>query len=648
MPNATETSESERVHTIKCPLPPDSGGESPLRFRRLRAKEALSQPFEYKLDLLSELDDIDPADLLGESITASVHMEGRDRVRHFNGIVTSFAYQGRAEGYSHYEAILRPWFWLLTRNRDCRIFQELTVLDIIEKVCRETHGFADFRFSLSEQYRQREYCVQYRESDFTFISRLLEEEGIFFYFEHEENKHTLVMADANSTFPDVEGETEIPFRPPGEARVGLEHVSAWHVSHEVQTGACVLDDYDFTKPRVDLEGSASISRTHSQSEFEAYDYPGLHWEAADGESLARIRIEELQSEHRRFSGFSDHHGLAAGRAFHLVEYPRESENAEYIIVAAEIEVESAEIEQLRMDAQNRFVVEFKAISREEPFRPRRKTPKPFVHGPQTAVVVGKQGEEIWTDNYGRVKLQFHWDREGQSDENSSCWIRVSQHWAGKNWGSMHIPRIGQEVVVDFLEGDPDRPLVSGRVYNDSQMPPWALPDNQTQSGVLSRSTKSGTPDNFNELRFEDKAGEEHIYFHAEKDFERVVENDDILRVGFDKQDPGDQSIQIHGNRTAEIQTGNDDTTVGQGNHSTTVSQGNHSIDVTAGKSATQAAQKITLTVGASSITIEPAKITLSSPEIEIAGTARTSVSGTVTEVKGTATLMINGGIVKIN
>lgn len=631
---------TERVHKIKCPLPNDANGECPLIFRQMVAKEELSRPFEYEVELLSAKDDINPSDLLGKSMTVTVEMPESNQTRHFNGLVARFTYHGRAEGNSEYHATLRPWIWLLTQNYDCRIFQKLNAKQIFEKVCKDTHGFSDYSLSsLTAAYREREYCVQYRESDFAFVSRLLEEEGIFYYFTHEEDKHTLVLADANSAFPNISGNKDVMYRGPGEAQAGVEHISVWNVGHQIQTGACVLDDYDFTKPRVDLTGSSSISRQHAHASYEMYDYPGLHWEAADGETLARIRIEELQSQHKRFSGFADHRGMTPGRAFNLKEYPRASENAEYVVVAAETKVESAEVEQLRADAENVFEVSFKAISRADAFRPARVTPKPFVRGPQTAVVVGKDGEEIWTDRYARVKLQFHWDREGESNENSSCWVRVSQLWAGKNWGGIQIPRIGQEVIVDFLEGDPDRPLVTGRVYNDGQMPPYALPDNQTQSGIMSRSTKNGAPENFNELRFEDKAGEEQIYFHAEKDFERIVENDDVLKVGFEKKSPGSQTVEIYKDRSATIKTGND---------GTTVEQGNHAINVKAGQSLIEAAQKITLKVGASTITIEPAKITLSAPEIAISGNAKIGLSAPMSQVDGSATLMLTGGIVKIN
>jgi type VI secretion system secreted protein VgrG len=359
----------------------------------------------------------------------------------------------------------------------------------------------------------------------------------------------------------------------------------------------------------------------------------------DGNQLTKVRIEELQSNYKRLAGTSDHRELNAGKMFNLVEHKRKGEDAEYALVKTEVEVESAEIAQMREGAENRFAVKFIAIPSRDPFRPGRTTVKPFVHGPQTAIVVGKSGEEIWTDKYGRVKLQFHWDREGKSDENSSCWIRVSQAWAGKNWGSIHIPRIGQEVVVSFLEGDPDRPLVTGRVYNADMMPPYGLPDNQTQSGILSRSTKSGTPENANELRFEDKKGEEKITFHAEKNFERVVENNDSLKVGFEKKDEGSQTIEVYKNRSATIKTGDD---------SIKVAAGNHTIKVDAGTSTIEAAQKITLKVGASTIVIEPAKISLTSPEIALVGNAKIGASAPMTEVSGAATLMLNGGMVKIN
>ena len=635
---------SNRVHGIKSPLPPKPNGDDPFLLLSMKFNDRISTPFQCTLELAAENFDADPNDLLGHSMTVKIRHDDRDQF--FNGLVSRFWCLGKFGNYAHFHAELRPWFWFLKRNANCRIFQEASVTAIFEKVVKDTHGFIDFKDSLEETYKDREYCVQYRESDFNFLSRLLEEEGIFYYFEHEEKKHTLVLGDSESAYQDVEGESKIPYRPPGEA-VDLEHVSQWHSRHEVRTGTYVLDDFDFTKPKVDLEQQSQVDRTHEQAKYEVYEYPGRYTETADGETLAKVRIQELQSHHRRLEGVADHRGFRSGHQFSLVEYPRESENGEYVLRGTEVEVESGEIEQMGQDRQNFFEVKFNAFPKEEPFRPARRTPKAVVRGPQTAIVVGKNGEEIWTDKYGRVKVQFHWDREGESDENSSCWIRVSQTWAGKNWGGVQIPRIGQEVIVDFLEGDPDRPLITGRVYNEDEMPPYDLPDHQTQSGVKSRSTKDGTAENFNELRFEDKKDEEEIYFHAEKNFTRIVENDDVLKIGFEKMDPGDQTIEVYhdlvstiGNhRTAEIQKGDD---------STTVSQGNHSLGVSAGESTVEAATKITLKVGASTITIEPASITIKSPQIKIQGEAQAEMKSPMTTIKGDAMAVVKGGVVMIN
>ena len=391
----------KRIHEVKSPLPPNAKGDHPLFLIHMAAHEQLSQPFEYVADLLSELDDIDPNKLLGKPMTISVKLAD-DRVRYFHGLVSNFSYRGHHSGYVHYRAVLRPWIWFLSRNADCRIFQEMTVRDVFEKIVKDTHQFSDFRWSATATYKKRDYCVQYRESDFEFVSRLLEEEGIFYFFEHEESKHTLVLGDSYSAFKKIKGSakngTKIPFRPPGEAGLEIEHVSEWQVVHEVQSGTAVLDDFDFTKPRVDLMSKTAVSREHSQSKFEVYDYPGRYLENKDGEQLSKVRIEELQSNYKRLSGTSDHRELNAGKLFNLTEHTRKGENAEYALIKTEIEVESAEIAQMREDAENRFVVKFIAIPSRDPFRPRRTTVKPFVHGPQTAIVVGKSRAK----RFGRI------------------------------------------------------------------------------------------------------------------------------------------------------------------------------------------------------------------------------------------------------
>jgi type VI secretion system secreted protein VgrG len=352
------------------------------------------------------------------------------------------------------------------------------------------------------------------------------------------------------------------------------------------------------------------------------------------------------------------------------------QNREYLIAGATYDIEDNAYESTSTKGEKfNYQANWTVIPSSQPYRPQRVTPKPVVKGPQTAVVVGKEGEEIWTDEYGRVKVQFHWDRYGELNEHSSCWIRVAHVWAGKSFGAIHIPRIGQEVIVHFLEGDPDQPIVVGRVYNGDLMPPYALPDHQTQSGIKTHSTKEGDAETFNELRFEDKKDEEEIYFHAEKDFVRVVENNDSLSVGFEKQDEGNQTIDIYNNRTVTIDQGNDklqvktgdrdviidsgdDThhvkegdrvvNVDQGDDTLTVGQGDLSINIDAGKGTIEAAQSLELKVGGSSIKIEPSKITLSSPQIELSADGQLEASAAMVQISGDGVVEVSGGVIQLN
>lgn len=649
-------------------------GADKLLFRRMAFSESLGRLFEGRLQMLSEDHEIVIDELLGKPVCVELE-DDEGTIRHFHAIVTNFGYAGEWRGLAAYEATLRPWFWLLTRTTDCRIFQEKSAKDIVDEILRDA-GFSDVEFKLTASYKVREYCVQYRESDFNFISRLLEEEGIYYFFRHEQDKHVLVMGDDYSAHTSLDTVPYFPLTEKGPR--SDEHVWSWAVSHEVRASDYVLDDFDFTKPKTDLEAKANISRKHAETGYEVYDYPGLYLETADGDTRVRRRVEEVQAEYSVARSDGCVKRLYTGGLFTLKDYPRSDQNQEYLLVSMTHYLEQddygpRESGGLSLPYRNSFT----AVPSRTPYRPARRTPKPFVQGPQTAIVVGKSGEEIWTDQYGRVKVQFHWDRYGANDENSSCFVRVAQVWAGKQWGAMHIPRIGQEVIVDFLEGDPDRPIITGRVYNADNMPPYGLPDNMTQSGIKSRSTKQGTGDNFNELRFEDKKGEEEVYFHAEKNFTRIVENDDVLEVGMVKMDPGDQSMKIYNNqslevgkesgsgsqtvhvekdRTTTVKTGKDDLTVKQdrsltvesGNHMVTIKQGDQTMDIKAGKTLHKAAQSIELKVGGSSIKIEPAKITIKSTQIDIVGQASAKMKAATCEVNGSAMTTIKGGVVKIN
>jgi type VI secretion system secreted protein VgrG len=493
--------QAERAIEIYTPL-----GADVLLFHRMTAAEALGRLFRFDLELLSKDPDIKFEDLLGQNVAVRLELP-EDKIRYFNGFISRFSLSGSLGDLSVYTATVRPWLWFLTRTADCRIFQEMTVPDIIKQVFRD-QGFTDFEEALSGSYRTWTYCVQYRETDFNFISRLMEQEGIYYYFKHEKNKHTLVLSDSVSSHEPYPGYEKIPFFPPDEhLRREEHHIHEWTVSQEIQPGTYALNDYDFERPRANLQVKSSIPRSHVRSKMEIFDYPGEYTQTGDGENCVRARIEELQTEYEQVQGQTNARGFSVGSLFELVDFPRQDQNREYLVVSATHELESdAYTSGLTSEVEDVYSSSFTVISSKQPYRQARTTPKPMVQGPQTAVVVGPSGEKVYTDEYGRVKVQFHWDRYSKHDENSSCWIRVSQAWAGKRWGSMHIPHVGQEVIVDFLEGDPDRPIITGRVYNANNMSPDPLPD---------RKTRSIISDNFgNEIVFDATPGNEHILLHC--------------------------------------------------------------------------------------------------------------------------------------
>ncbi len=565
--------------TIKTALPAED-----LLFRSMNGTEELGRPFIYELELLSPKEDITLDDVLGQEACVTLDLPSGGQ-RFFHGYVTHFAQIGRRGDYAAYSMQLRPWLWLLTRTADCRIFQQKTAPDIIKAVFRE-HGFSDFKDSLNGSYRTWEYCVQYRETDFNFVSRLMEQEGIYYYFTHEDGKHTLVLSDSYGAHSPLEGYAQIPYYPPSKA-VRDEHVYDWYLEKSVRPGKYVLRAYDFRKPKANLEVNSVVSRSHGQADYEVFDYPGEYFERSEGENYARARIEELQTEYERVRGVCNARGVCTGGLFKLTEYPRKDQNREYLVVWSRHTVSLGEYESSAGEGLQ-FKCTFNAMDSGTPYRVPRLTPKPVVQGPQTALAVGPSGQEIWTDKYGRVKLQFHWDRYGKADENSSCWVRVAQVWAGSSWGAMHIPRIGQEVIVDFIEGDPDRPIVTGRVYNADNMPPYGLPDNKTQSGLKSRSSMSGNGENFNEIRFEDLKGSEEMYIHAEKNQTIVVENDKSESVGHDNTE------SVKNNEKIDVGV---DQTVTIGNDQSTKVGNNQKLDVGVNRTKSVGANE-TITVGA--------------------------------------------------
>jgi type VI secretion system secreted protein VgrG len=473
---------------------------------------------------------------------------GAEKTRYFSGYVSSFVQSPRAEGFYRYEATIVPWLWFLTRTADCRIFhsamseppEEMTVPGIVKKVFKD-HGFDDFTPSLTGTYRKMDHCVQYRETDFNFVSRLMEQEGIYYFFEHAEEggviKHKLKLADAMSAHAEYPDFGTIKYRGSAAEADDKGSILAWSRVKQVQPGTYKVNDFDFKRPQTSLLGSGTQDRQHANSAFEIYDNTAnyVDEEAGDhGDAYGKLRIEELQAQHDLILGQSDCPGLACGCKFTLAGHPRSDENKDYLIVGVTYRC-TAEAYQATGAApaqEKRFQCDFTAIPAGSVFRPARVTQKPRIQGPQTAIVVGKAGEEIFTDEFGRIKVQFHWDRYSTANENTPCWVRVSQLWAGKNWGAIFLPRVGQEVIVEFLDGNPDRPIVTGAVYNGESKPPYPLPDNATKSTIKSNSSKGGQ--GFNEIRFEDKKGSEQVFLHAEKDQDVRVKHDAKEWIGNDR------------------------------------------------------------------------------------------------------------------
>ncbi|HEX8755740.1 MAG TPA: type VI secretion system tip protein TssI/VgrG, partial [Steroidobacteraceae bacterium] len=485
-------------------------GPNVLVFARMSHLEQVSRPFQCEVALLGESGDLDPDEILGKPLTVSLTTTGTTPLRHFHGLVTEFEQVGYSERLHQYRAVVRPWFWFLTRTADCRIFQGKSVPEIFQDVCGQA-GFRDVDLRLGS-YQPLEYCVQYRETDFSFLSRLLEREGIFYFFEHSENKHTMVLGDDVGGCKPVAGYDSVPFYP-ATAQQALrerDHLESWSFQKSFQPGSFSSRDYNFEQPTPIPAGTSSISRSYETTKYEIYDFPAEAdlLTSSDVDRVAKLRVQELQVPQMVARGKGDAAGLAAGHVFKLTGHPRNGLDIQYLITSTSVELSADAYHAGAGGGETQFTITVEGVDARESYRPPRITPKPMIHGTQTAVVVGPKGDEIYTDQYGRVKVQFHWDRYGKLDDKSSCFVRVGQLWAGKSWGGIYIPRIGQEVIVSFMEGDPDRPIVIGSVYNGANKPPYSLPDNKTQSGIKSRSSLEGTADNFNELRFEDKKGSE--------------------------------------------------------------------------------------------------------------------------------------------
>jgi type VI secretion system secreted protein VgrG len=560
MPTWTQ---DKRHIAINTPL-----GKDVLLLKSFNFRDELSKPFICELDLRSQTAAVDFNKIIGENVTIRLNLP-KGRFRYFNGYISRFQQEGDpVEGAANnYRATMVPWLWFLTRETDCRIFQNKKIPDIVKEVF-DGLDFLDYEFRLTGTYKPKEYVVQYRESTFNFVSRLLEHEGIYYFFEHENGKHLLVMTDSPAKHKAAEGYEKVTYNPVTSKNIGMERIWEWTVEKKIQPGKVALVDFDFKAPTKNLYAEKLAAAGHANAEYEVFDYPGLYIEHADGQSYAAVRAEEQAAQHLSARAIGDARGLFAGCKFKLEGYKRADQNVDQVVTLSSIYASTDEWDTGKGGAGTEaYKIAFTAIPASVQFRPTRATPKPRVSGPQTAIVVGASGEEIHTDpdGFGRVKVHFHWDRHNAGDENASCWIRVSMGWAGKKWGNFFLPRTGQEVIVDFLEGDPDQPIITGRVHNNDNMPPYKLPDYKTMSTSKSNSSKGSA--GFNEIRFEDKKGEEQIFIHGEKQLDIRIKKDAYEWIGATRHliVCKSQYDDIHGARHTKI-GGNDVRSVGGDDH----------------------------------------------------------------------------------
>ena len=623
------------------------------------AREEISSPYEVDLTVTSE-DEIDFDTVIGKE--ALLTIIGHETDRYFHGIINQFMQVGSKGRVFIYQTTLVPSLWLLSLEQDCRIFQDETIQDIVSKILQEARITSDlFAFRLQNQYQKRKYCVQYRETDLNFISRLLEEEGIFYFFEHESDKHLLVFGDSAVNYQPIagvqnqEGKTEVLFHPPDAMVPAEESVQSFLFSREIQSGKVTLRDFNFKKPSLDLTADDQADENQN---LEIYDFPGEYIEKERGKKLSQIRLQETLMYKDKAEGQSNCSRFIPGFTFKLTKHDREDFSQEYLLVDVLHTGSQPEVLEEQADMGGfSYSNQFFGIPSSVTLRPEIKTPKPVVEGVQTAIVSGPKGEEIHTDDYGRVKVQFHWDRKGERNEKSSCWIRVASSFAGGNYGCIFTPRIGHEVIVDFMEGDPDRPIITGSVYNANTMPPYKLPDEKTKSTLKTNSYKGK---GFNEIRFEDEKDKEEIFIHAQKNLDMRVKNDRREWIGKDrhlfvkrdkleevdrdghviiKRDEmkeigrdhnlkvkGKESIEVTGSRSVKVQ--GDVIEVFQGKHSEQVTQDYY---VKGMNVVVEGMTGLTIKVGGSFITLNSGGIFISGPMVMInsGGSALPGVAGNV-------------------
>ncbi|MDY0745974.1 type VI secretion system tip protein TssI/VgrG [Paucibacter sp. R3-3] len=656
-------------------LTPLDGEEPALLFRVLDAREELGRLPEYRLELLRESDRevLAPDDVLGAQVDIKI-MCAEDKYRYINGFITRFERGGVAGRHDIYRVEVTPWLWQLTLGSDCKIFQDKTAVEVIEAVFADySNAGAVKKDQLTAGSAKRPFTVQYNESDYNFVTRLMEEEGIYFYFTHKKGSHTLVLTDKASGHDPIKGDTLHWGTTRTGDSVSVDVITDWTCTHAVGSTKYTHTDYAAEKPTLDLKTEATRSPSYSKhpKNLEVFEYPGDYTDVSMdeqpdpkktvGANRAQMRVDRFESGRVIAVGITPYRWTSAGATFSLDKHP--VDNGDYLITVADFTMTFSHYEAKDSEVKTGFACRFEAVPKAAPYRPQPIAFKPIIYGPQTATVVGASGDEITTDKYARAKLQFRWDRLGTKDDKSSCWVRVSQPWAGKQFGMIALPRIGDEVVVEFLEGNPDRPLITGRVYNGDNMPPYTLPAQATVSGIKTQSSKKGSLSNANELRFDDKKGSEYVWFQAEKDMHRWVKNDSFSSVlnNYWGDVTKNWSLKIGG--TADLAITDvtkvkidKDTSIGLGADLHMKVGAAMGLDITgalnlkgADKIAVTSGQGTDLKVGQGLKVSATAAVSIEGQSIVISGkTQLTLMVGGSTVVLGPAGVTIDGPMVKIN
>ena len=605
-------SQHRRLFTFDSPLP----AHQELQLVRFHGREGISELFTFNVELMSQDARIELKKLIGKQVSIGIELAGGSQ-RYINAHVASFEHIGADNGVARYSAQLVPWIWILSRRRDSRIFQDKTVEQIIGEVFEYYLTLAQYEFRLSQPLKVMSYCTQYQETDLNFVLRLLEKEGLYFTFIHDQHSHRMIISDDSSVLSQLTAQPVIRYHRASVTETE-DSITAWSSVRRFQPTKLALKSFDYKQPKSPhLVNLDSVSQQGEIGQFEIFDYEGVYGYADldEGARKARHRLEAIEVQGKIFSGKSNCRAMEPGYYFELSQHYDHDYDArverEFLLLSVDHWGQNNYSNESQAGYQNSF----SCIRKKIPFRPGFNTPKSMVSGPQTAIVVGPPGEEIYTDALGRVKLQFHWDRNGEFNDQSSCWVRVAQSGASGGFGSILIPRVGDEVVVVFLDGNPDRPLIMGSLYNSNNTPPWSLPANKTQSGFLTRSMKGdGATANF--FRFEDKAGAEQIIMHAERNMDTEIELDETHDVG------NNRTITVGGTHTEQIKK---DTVVQVTEGSYTLQVDNQFVQVSAN-------EHIILKVGDSSITLTPQGIEIKGKVIVTTSTDTTQITGAAVRI----------------